>query len=158
MGPRCGTNEDAELSQRLIDAGGRIYLSRDIVVHYVPRGSIRSLARQYYRYGRGRARTLLKHRRLTIRPALPFLAVVTGLLLVAALPWTNAALYAGALSALGLAFRVGWSGGPGRVGRVLAILLVIIGCHSLGFGVGLVRSARAGLAREVKARGLRPRA
>ena len=38
--PGAITNEDAELNQRLVDAGGRIYLSRDIVVHYVPRGSL----------------------------------------------------------------------------------------------------------------------
>ena len=93
MGPGAVTNEDAELNQRLVDAGGRIYLSRDIVLHYVPRGSLAALARQYYRYGRGRARTLLKHRRfLTIRPALPFVA---GRCLCSwPLPWTNAAFYA----------------------------------------------------------------
>ena len=69
--PRAVTNEDAELNQRLVDAGGRIYLSRDIVVHYVPRGSLAAIARQYYRYGRGRARTLLKHRRFLTDPAGP---------------------------------------------------------------------------------------
>ena len=118
--PGAVTNEDAELNQRLVDAGGRIYLSREIVVHYVPRGSLPALARQYYRYGRGRARTLLKHRRfLTIRPALPFLAVAAGLVLVAALPWTSAALYAAALAAMAFgleAIRVGSSGGPGPRG------------------------------------------
>ena len=141
--PRAVTNEDAELNQRLVDAGGRIYLSRDIVVHYVPRGSLPALARQYFRYGRGRARTLLKHRRfLTIRPALPFLAVATGLALVAALPWTNAALYAAGLAALAVgaeAVRVGSSGGPGRVARVAAILPTIVLSHGLGFGAGLLR-------------------
>ena len=40
--------------------GGQIYLSRDIVVHYFPRDSFKTLAKQYYKYGRGRARTLLK--------------------------------------------------------------------------------------------------
>ena len=34
------TNEDAELNQRLVAAGGRIYLSREIVVHYTPRSSL----------------------------------------------------------------------------------------------------------------------
>ena len=141
--PGALTNEDAELNQRLVDSGGRIYLSRDIVVHYVPRGSLPALARQYYRYGRGRARTLLKHRRfLTIRPALPFLSVAAGLALVAALPWTNAALYAAALAALAFgleAIRVGSSGGPGRVARVMTILPTIVLSHGLGFGAGLVR-------------------
>ena len=75
----CATpNEDAELNQRILQGGGRIYLSRAIVVHYVPRSSLRALARQYFRYGKGRARTTLKHRRLpTVRPLLPFALVVT---------------------------------------------------------------------------------
>src|SRR5262249_58680066 len=57
--PRAVTNEDAELNQRLLDSGGRVYLSRDIVVHYHPRDSFGAVARQYFRYGRGRARTFL---------------------------------------------------------------------------------------------------
>jgi glycosyltransferase involved in cell wall biosynthesis len=141
--PRAITNEDAELNQRLVDAGGRIYLSRDIVVHYVPRGSMPDLARQYYRYGGGRARTLLKHRRfLTIRPALPFLAVVVGLMLMAALPWTKAFLYVTALAALAFAaeaLRVGSSGGPSRVAWIALILPTIVISHGLGFGSGLLR-------------------
>ncbi len=64
--PAAITNEDAELNQRLVAAGGRIYLSREIVVHYSPRSSFGALARQYYRYGRGRARTLTKARPLPV--------------------------------------------------------------------------------------------
>ena len=141
--PRALTNEDAELNQRLIDAGGRIYLSPEIVFHYAPRGSLPALARQYYRYGRGRARTLLKHRRfLTIRPALPFLAVLVGAALVAALPWTTAPLYALGPAALVLAsesVRIGWSGGPGQILRILVILPTLVVSHGIGFGAGLVR-------------------
>src|SRR2546428_5067522 len=70
--PRAVTNEDAELNQRLLAAGGKVYLSRDIVVHYYPRASLPALARQYFRYGCGRARTLVKPRSLpSIRPTLP---------------------------------------------------------------------------------------
>ena len=141
--PGAITNEDAELNQRLVSAGGRIYLSPEIGVDYTPRGSLAALARQYFRYGRGRARTLLKHRRfLTIRPALPFLAVTTGLALIAVLPWTTAPLYLFALAAPALAseaIRVGSSGGPGRVVRVLAILPTIVVSHGVGFGAGLLR-------------------
>src|SRR5947208_10254810 len=50
--PGAITNEDAELNQRILDSGGQVYLSRDIVVHYFPRDSFRSLAKQYFRYGR----------------------------------------------------------------------------------------------------------
>jgi glycosyltransferase involved in cell wall biosynthesis len=143
--PGAITNEDAELNQRLVDAGGKIYLSREIVVHYVPRGSLPGLARQYFRYGRGRARTLLKHGRfLTVRPVLPFLAVVTGLGLLATLPWSPLAAGPLGLAVLGTlaeALRVGVGGGPGRVARVAAILPTIVVCHGVGFGSGLLRYA-----------------
>ena len=59
--PRAVTNEDAELNQRIIDSGGKVYLSPAIVVGYYPRESLSALTRQYFAYGQGRARTLLKH-------------------------------------------------------------------------------------------------
>ncbi|MDQ7250226.1 glycosyltransferase family 2 protein [Dongia sedimenti] len=54
-------NEDAEYDCRLRKAGGRIYLDADIRIAYHPRGSFGSLWRQYFNYGRGRARTVLRH-------------------------------------------------------------------------------------------------
>jgi glycosyltransferase involved in cell wall biosynthesis len=42
--PRAVTNEDAELNQRIHAAGGRVYLSRQIVAHYYPRESFAALA------------------------------------------------------------------------------------------------------------------
>ena len=85
--PGAVTNEDAELNQRIHDAGGRVYLSREIVVHYYPRGSFRALARQYFRYGRGRARTLLKHGKfLSLRPAIPAVMVAGGIAVLATAP------------------------------------------------------------------------
>jgi len=142
--PAAITNEDAELNQRLVSAGGRIYLGREIVVHYTPRGSLGSLSRQYYRYGNGRARTLLKHRRfLSIRPALPFLAVATGLLLLVSLPRVEALLFVVAPAAVAFGFeaiRVGSSGGPRRAALVGVILPVIVASHGFGFGAGLVRN------------------
>jgi len=139
--PAAITNEDAELNQRLVDAGGRIYLSRDIVFHYAPRGSLPALARQYFRYGQGRARTLRKHGRfLTLRPALPFLAVSAALVLVALLPWTKAALYAAAVAAVAVvaeAIRVGWRGGVRRSLLVATVLPTMTVAHGVGFGAGL---------------------
>lgn len=69
---RAVTNEDAELNYRVSQAGGRVFLSRDIVAHYYPRDCLRALGRQYFRYGVGRARTTLKHKRLqSPRPLAP---------------------------------------------------------------------------------------
>ncbi|MBB5685755.1 glycosyltransferase family 2 protein [Sphingobium boeckii] len=55
-------NEDAEFDYRLRRAGGRIWLAADIEVDYFPRSTLGALARQYWRYGRGRAQNFLKHR------------------------------------------------------------------------------------------------
>ena len=110
---RAVTNEDAELNQRLIAAGRRVYLSPDIVFSYFPRASVGGLVRQYFRYGQGRARTLVKHRQLlNPRPALPFGAVVVALVTAALAP--RAALGLGSLYAVATlveALRVGWRDG-----------------------------------------------
>ncbi len=55
-------NEDSELSLRLNQAGSKVWLDSELVVSYFPRSSAVGLARQYFLYGRGRARTCLKHR------------------------------------------------------------------------------------------------
>lgn len=60
-------NEDAEYDRRLTEAGGRIWLDAGIRLGVYPRATLTELAKQYWSYGRGRARTLLKHR---MRPRL----------------------------------------------------------------------------------------
>jgi succinoglycan biosynthesis protein ExoA len=55
-------NEDSELSLRLIQAGGKVWLDASLTVYYYPRPTVTGLARQYWHYGRGRAMTVLKHR------------------------------------------------------------------------------------------------
>ncbi len=145
--PRAITNEDAELNQRILEAGGQIYLSRDIVVHYFPRDSLRSLAKQYFRYGRGRARTLLKLGAFTnVRPALPFLMVASEAILLAVPPlWPIAAasLAAYALAAGVEAVRVGSSIGASAVPTVGAIFPVLHVSHGLGFAAGLWQYLRS---------------
>jgi glycosyltransferase involved in cell wall biosynthesis len=144
--PGAVTNEDAELNQRILAAGGRIYLSRDIVVHYVPRDDPRKLARQYFRYGMGRARTLLKHRRLpSLRPVLPFALVVGGALLLATSPLHPFAPMAAGAYALATgveAVRVS-RGLPARLVPVVwAVFPILHVSHGLGFGAGLLRYLR----------------
>jgi len=143
--PRAVTNEDAELNQRIVDAGGRVYLSREIVVHYYPRSSMRSLARQYFKYGKGRARTLLKHRRfLSWRPALPFLCLSTEAALLATSPWHPLGTWSIALYALvtgAEAVRVGRSQGVRAIPVVWSIFPVLHLSHGAGFAAGLVKYA-----------------
>ena len=136
------TNEHAELNQRILEAGGRVYMSRDIVAHYYPRDSMIALARQYFEHGRGRARTLLKHRKLaSIRPALPFLGLVGQAFVLVASPW-----HAGALSLVGYALatgveavRVGRDEGLAAIPVVWVIFPVLHGSHGAGFAAGLAR-------------------
>jgi succinoglycan biosynthesis protein ExoA len=81
-------NEDAELDARLRAAGARIWLDAEARMLYFPRRTFGALARQYYRYGFGRAFTVLKHPK-SLRPRQ--LAVPANLLLVLAClslsPW-----------------------------------------------------------------------
>jgi succinoglycan biosynthesis protein ExoA len=145
--PKAITNEDAELNQRLIQAGGKVYLSRDVEVYYYPRDSYKSLAKQYYKYGRGRARTLLKlGRLLSIRPAVPFLGTVATATMVALPPlWPALPPAIGAyLLATGVeAIRVGRDLGPGGVLTVWTLFPVIHFSHGVGFAAGLVRYLRS---------------
>jgi succinoglycan biosynthesis protein ExoA len=79
-------NEDAELDVRLLGLGARIWLAPDLPVIYFPRGTPGALARQYWRYGAGRATTVRRHhRRLRLRQALP-LAVAPACALALAAP------------------------------------------------------------------------
>lgn len=90
--PQFSHNEDAEYDHRLKLAGGAIWMQSDIRLDYVMRPSFRTLARQYWNYGRGRARTVLKHRmRPRLRqliPAINLVGMVLAIGLVLAWPWT----------------------------------------------------------------------
>ena len=142
--PNAVTNEDAELNQRILDSGGRVYMSRDIVSHYFPRASMRTLARQYFRYGQGRARTLLKHGRLpSLRPALPFLGLLGEAFVLVTAPWHIGGLSVAAytLATGAEAVRVGRREGLAAIPVVWAIFPVLHASHGAGFAVGLVKYA-----------------
>lgn len=64
---RFSHNEDAELDHRLRQVGYRIRLTGRTGLRYFPRARLMPLLRQYFNFGRGRARNLAKHRG---RPAL----------------------------------------------------------------------------------------
>ncbi|ULB10096.1 glycosyltransferase family 2 protein [Cereibacter azotoformans] len=103
-------NEDAELDLRLRQAGFRIWLTARTRVDYFPRRTIPALMKQYFAFGRGRARNILKHRSVPglrqivlagLAPGL-MLALLTPLHPVFALPlilWGAGCLAGGALIA-----------------------------------------------------------
>jgi succinoglycan biosynthesis protein ExoA len=100
-------NEDAELDARLVANGSRILLAADIVIDYYPRTTARALARQYFRFGRGRARMLLRHpRRPKLRQLAP-LAVAPAAVAAALAPlWPWAAVPAALWLAVCLGYGV----------------------------------------------------
>jgi succinoglycan biosynthesis protein ExoA len=82
-------NEDVELSHRIWKSGSGVWLEHELAVGYYPRKDIAGLARQYYRYGVGRARTLMKHG-MTLKPrqgATLILLAVNAASLVGGLAW-----------------------------------------------------------------------
>jgi succinoglycan biosynthesis protein ExoA len=104
-------NEDAEFDLRLSQQGGRIWLTDKARIGYYPRSTPGALWKQYFSYGKGRARTVLKHYTpLKVRQALP-LAVAPAVASLALAPffwafalptlmWAAAALGYGALLGL----------------------------------------------------------
>jgi len=85
-------NEDAELDLRLTQEGGRIWLTDKVRIVYHPRATPQALWKQYFSYGKGRARTVLKHfQPLKVRQALPLaVAPAVASLLAAPLFWAFA--------------------------------------------------------------------
>ena len=101
---RFDANEDAELDYRVRQVGGRVWLAADIEVIYFPRTTLAALFRQYYRYGRGRARTFLKHgERLRVRQMLPPMMVAATIVAIILAPLVPALLIVPLVYALALA-------------------------------------------------------
>ena len=99
--PSFSHNEDAELDHRIRLAGGRIWLAAELRLDYWMRPTLQKLGRQYWNYGRGRARTVTKH---AMRPRLRQIAPAVNLVLIAA------GLLLAALGALAGASGLVWLG------------------------------------------------
>jgi succinoglycan biosynthesis protein ExoA len=140
-------NEDSELSLRIIQSGGRVWLDADLAVGYYPRSSPSALARQYFLYGRGRAQTVLKHRiRPRLRQLAPALLVLGELGALALAPFSqivrDAALTGGTLYLLALAAAASYGALKQRRPAVLlSALAFAIMHHAWGAGF-LCRLAR----------------
>ncbi|PLL10662.1 succinoglycan biosynthesis protein exoa [Tabrizicola sp. TH137] len=139
-------NEDAELDQRLGKQGFRIWLTAATRMIYFPRNTLRGLAKQYYRFGRGRMATARKHpgslhKRhailISLAPLL-LLAALSPLYPLLALPfslWLAACLAAGLATALrARSPGIALCGVPGAVMQM---------SWSLGFWSGLLLGRRA---------------
>ncbi|MGD8814826.1 MAG: glycosyltransferase family 2 protein [Anaerolineales bacterium] len=79
-------NEDYELCYRVRERGGRVFLDPQIQSTYFVRNSLKSLSTQYWRYGKWRVRTLVRHPksgkpRYFVAPGL-FIAIIMGCILI----------------------------------------------------------------------------
>ena len=75
-------NQDDEFNMRIILAGGKIWLSKDISSKYYSRGCLYKLWKQYFQYGFWRIRTMQKHKRpAKLRQVIPLLFVLSLILL-----------------------------------------------------------------------------
>lgn len=131
-------NEDAELDVRIRGMGGRIWLAGNIEVGYLPRTTLSGLARQYFRYGSGRAQTWLKHRE-ALRPrqlAAPALVctIAAALVLAMVTPWALMlpGAYLAVLAAYGLGIAVRHSS------AVFLLATPALAVMHIGWGLGFI--------------------
>ncbi len=140
-------NEDAELDHRLCQAGGRIWLDSTIRLDYRMRDSLRGLWLQYWRYGCGRARNLMKHRmRPRLRQILPVAAVLgIAFSLGVGLVWPPAFVLA--LSYAAVACGVSLVGAV-ALGRPWGLLAgPAMAAMHMAWGMGFLRQLLAGMER-----------
>lgn len=147
-------NQDSELAARYLQAGARIVSLPELGARYVPRDSVRSLARQYWRYGQYRAKTSGRHPE-SMRPSLalnPGLALT--LVMAVAAPRPVRLLARAGLAAYALIVGV-TSARAARVGdpRDAAALPLIFAVMHFAWGFGfLAGCARFGVPTEAFAR------
>ena len=150
-------NEDYALNWVLRERGGIVWFDPALVVDYRPRGDMRALARQYFRYGRWKAAMLACHPR-SLRPrqlAAPLLVAAlaaSGALAIASdlAPPPLAELFAAAGAAVPLLYVTAVLGAAAIIGLrrrrieawfVPAVAVTIHLAWGTGFIAGLVRSA-----------------
>jgi GT2 family glycosyltransferase len=82
-------NQDDEFNLRIVQAGGKIWMSKDIQSTYYSRTSLGKLRRQYFQYGFWRIRTFQKHKKpASLRQLVPLLFILSLFLLgLAGLVW-----------------------------------------------------------------------
>jgi succinoglycan biosynthesis protein ExoA len=147
-------HEDYELNNRIRSTGGRIVYSPDIRTRYHVRDGLLALARQYYRYGRGKVRVARQSPEV-LRPyhmaapmmvaALPAMAALTLTDRGRRLAVSTAGLYAGACMIA--AQRAGGGETLGVRLRIPAAFAVMHVAWGAGFWAGIweaVRGAQSG--------------
>jgi succinoglycan biosynthesis protein ExoA len=141
--------EDYEFNHRVARAGLTCFLTPRVTVRYHPRSSLFGLARQLFRYGRGRIRLLRKHPETfspsVFIPALFALGLCVGPLFAVFLPvlwWLYfgvVGIYAGC--SLTFSAAVAWREGSPLMFPLLPLVFAAV---HLGAGFGVLRELLGG--------------
>jgi succinoglycan biosynthesis protein ExoA len=150
-------HEDYELNHRIRAAGGRVLFSPDLTAVYRPRESLRALARQYFRYGRAKARVaritpgVMRPHHVVPPLAVAAVPVVAGLTVAKRMPPTAALLAAGvyATGACGAALLASRDRPWSVRSRVPFVFPVLHGAWGLGFWAGLLEKPGNSAARAI---------
>jgi glycosyltransferase involved in cell wall biosynthesis len=140
-------DQDLELAARIRKAGGRIVCIPEMAAEYVPRATLRALARQYATYGTYRVKTARRHpetlRRSQLLPPLVTLTAATACVApsgrLRSLARAGVATYAGALAVSAARADHGTRTEAAALPAVWAVM-------HLSYGIGFVRGcARYGV-------------
>ncbi len=144
-------NQDDELAFRIRRAGGRVVMDPNLLVYYVPRGTLRGVFTQHFQYGYWKVAVMLRHRAvISTRSLAPIVFVGSLAGLGAAAPFSGTArlLLAGeagvyALSALAFGARaLRQRGEPvARAPRIASIFFTMHAAYGLGMAAGWVAAA-----------------
>lgn len=139
------TNEDAEYDVRVHKAGGRVWMETSAACAYHPRKTPISLARQYFGYGKGRAKTVQKHKvRPKVRQMVPVAAFAGSVLGLAISPFSLLGLlipfgYAALCLAFGIHEARRTGGGRCEAGMGAAFMIMHM-AWAIGFVRGMLSS------------------
>jgi glycosyltransferase involved in cell wall biosynthesis len=138
--PHFARAQDWEMNHRIRQTGGLVWFTPELQVTYRPRGTFKSLARQYLHYGRWR-RVVARHHEGTINPrylAAPVMVLGTTTAVVAGFFWAPAWLvpagYAAAVTVGGVAMSAGES--P----KTRALAPAVLATMHWAWGVGFLSS------------------
>jgi succinoglycan biosynthesis protein ExoA len=144
-------NQDDEFNLRLRLAGGRIVRDPSITLEYTPRGTFRTLVRQYYEYGRWKVPVMLKHRRIVSMRSLAPAALVASFLTLTllsivthhalALLLVELGAYAAAAVVFGIAAIRSRGDSWWLLPRVVGVFPTIHIAYGLGMAAGWLRAA-----------------
>jgi glycosyltransferase involved in cell wall biosynthesis len=140
---RWPINQDSEMASRFLERGARLICIPEMAGYYVPRDSLKALARQYFRYGYYRAQTFRHHPHSMRRSHLiaPALTCVLLAAIIAPRPLRRVArsvlaAYLGVVAATGVGVALR-RGKPEEGGLLLAVLPII----HFGWGFGTLAGA-----------------